>query len=56
MKNAIEAIDPHEIDVIYVKQREGRFIEYWNQYNDLSHNLRIFGHNSRYNKCGETQG
>jgi len=35
MKNAIDAIDSREIDVIYIKQRKERFMEYWNQYNEI---------------------
>jgi len=34
-KNAVDAIDPREIDVIYIKQRKERFAEYWNQYNEI---------------------
>jgi len=42
MKNAIETIDPYEIDVIYVKQRKRRFIEYWNQYNEIQAKIYEF--------------
>lgn len=34
-RNAIDAIDPQEIDIAYVKQRKQRFAEHWNQFNDI---------------------
>lgn len=34
-RNAIEAIDPRLVDVTYVKQRKEKFVEYWNQFNEV---------------------
>lgn len=33
-RNAIDAIDPL-VDIPYVKQRKEKFVEYWNQFNEI---------------------
>jgi len=56
MKNAIDAIDPREVDVIYIKQRKKRFIEYWNQYNEIQVKIYELLDTTADNQRGGTQG
>lgn len=34
-RNAIEAIDARAVDIIYVKQRKEKFVEFWKQFNEV---------------------
>jgi len=34
-RNAIDAIYPQAVDVMYVKQRKEKFAEHWNQFNEI---------------------